>query len=83
MLADGAVAILPLADMIDIGVERSRLERELEEAEQERQRAERQLGNESFVSRAPEQVVTVQRDRLARSTEQIAIIRKRLDALDA
>ncbi|MDQ3542186.1 MAG: valine--tRNA ligase [Chloroflexota bacterium] len=83
VLADGAVAILPLADMIDIGVERSRLERELEEAEQERQRAETQLGNESFVSRAPEQVVTVQRDRLARSMEQIAIIRERLDALDA
>ncbi|CAA9564991.1 MAG: Valyl-tRNA synthetase [uncultured Thermomicrobiales bacterium] len=82
VLAGEAVAILPLAEMIDVGVERARLERELEEAEQERQRAEKQLGNESFVSRAPEHVVKVQRDRLARSTEQIAIIRNRLEALD-
>jgi len=81
VLADGVVAVLPLAEMVDIGVERARLERELEEAEQERQRAEKQLNNESFVARAPEKVVQVQRERLARSQEQIAIVRERLDAL--
>lgn len=82
VLANGTVAILPLADMIDIGVERTRLERELDEAGEERQRAQQQLENESFVSRAPEKVVQVQRDRFARSTEQIKILRERLDALE-
>jgi valyl-tRNA synthetase len=82
VLADGVVAVLPLAEMLDIGMERARLERELAEAEQERQRAEKQLGNQAFVSRAPEHVVQVQRDRLARSVEQISIIAERLRALD-
>ncbi len=82
VLADGAVAVLPLAEMLDIAVERARLERELAEAEQEHQRAEKQLGNEAFLARAPEHVVQVQRDRLTRAAEQIAIIRERLAALD-
>jgi valyl-tRNA synthetase len=48
----------------------------------EQQRAEKQLSNESFVSRAPDHVVQVQRDRLERANEQIAVIERRLDARD-
>jgi valyl-tRNA synthetase len=75
------VASLPLADMVDLQAEESRLERELAEAEEEKSRAEKQLANKGFVDRAPEHVVQVQRDRLARSEEQIASIRERISAL--
>jgi valyl-tRNA synthetase len=80
-MAGDVVASLPLADMVDLGAERARLEKELDEVRLELQRAEKQLSNESFVSRAPEHVVKVQRDRLERSQEQAALIEKRLAAL--
>jgi valyl-tRNA synthetase len=48
----------------------------------ERDRAHAQLGNEKFMARAPEQVVDVQRKRLATANEQIALIEGRLAELD-
>ncbi|HWV25575.1 MAG TPA: valine--tRNA ligase [Thermomicrobiales bacterium] len=80
-IAGDVVASLPLAGMVDLGAERERLEKELEEVLAEMDRAGKQLSNESFVSRAPEKVVQVQRDRLARATEQAGTIRQRLEAL--
>ena len=82
VVAGDVVAILPLEDMVDLGVERERLTKELDEVRAEQQRAEKQLSNESFVSRAPDHVVQVQRDRLERAREQIAVIEHRLSALD-
>jgi valyl-tRNA synthetase len=82
VVAGDVVALLPLEDMVDLGAERERLSKELDEARLEQQRAEKQLANESFVSRAPEHVVRVQRERLERAQEQIAIIEQRLSALD-
>ena len=52
-------------------------------AESERDRARAQLGNEAFVARAPEQVVEVQRRRLATAEEQIAVLERRLAELHA
>ncbi|MBA3276454.1 MAG: valine--tRNA ligase [Chloroflexia bacterium] len=78
VLANGVVASLPLADLVDLNAERERLGKELAEARLEQGRAEAQLGNESFLSRAPEKVVAVQRERLARATEQIAVLEARL-----
>ena len=78
VLAGDVVAMLPLAGMVDLAGERDRLQKELAEAEAEQERANRQLANESFISRAPEQVVQVQRERLARATEQISILKARL-----
>ncbi len=80
-IAGDVVASLPLADMVDLDAERSRLEKELDDALAEKERAEKQLSNESFVSRAPENVVQVQRDRLARATEQADVIKARLESL--
>ncbi len=77
-VAGDVVALLPLAGMVDLEAERERLAKELAEAQQERERAEKQLGNESFVARAPAQVVEVQRKRLATAQEQIALLERRL-----
>ncbi|MEJ7901144.1 MAG: class I tRNA ligase family protein, partial [Thermomicrobiales bacterium] len=78
VLANGVVASLPLADMVDLDAERDRLGKELAEAQLERGRADAQLGNSSFLARAPEKVVAVQRERLARAMEQIAVLEGRL-----
>ena len=75
------MASLPLEDMVDLGAERARLEKELDETRKEMERADRQLSNEAFVARAPEHVVKVQRDRLERAKEQATILEQRLAAL--
>jgi len=82
VLAGPVVASLPLAEMIDLDVERARLTKELEDATRERSRAEAQLGNASFMARAPEKVVEIQRERLTRAIEQIRTLEIRLADLN-
>jgi valyl-tRNA synthetase len=82
-VAGNVVALLPLSGMIDLDAERERLQKDMAAAEGERDRAQAQLGNEAFVARAPQQVVEVQRRRLATAEEQIAVLERRLAALHA
>ena len=56
---------LPLGDVIDFAKERTRLEKELKKAEEEIGRIDSKLANEQFVSRAPEDVLTEQREKRA------------------
>ena len=81
VVAGDVVALLPLAGMVDLDVERERLRKELAAAEADRARAEAQLGNEAFVSRAPAQVVAAQRQRLVQSVEQTDLLRRRIAEL--
>ncbi len=60
-----AVAALPLGDVIDFAKERTRLEKELKKANDEIARFDAKLSNEQFVSRAPEEVLTEQREKRA------------------
>ncbi|MBX3069626.1 MAG: valine--tRNA ligase [Thermomicrobiales bacterium] len=81
VVGEDVVAILPLSGLVDVNEERERLQKDLEEAKLEKSRAEAQLGNASFVERAPAQVVQVQRDRLAGAIDKIAVLNARLDEL--
>ena len=81
-VAGNVVAMLPLAGMVDLDAERDRLRKEIAAAVAERDRAQSQLGNEAFISRAPESVVAVQRRRLATAEEQISLLERRLTELD-
>ena len=58
-------AALPLAGVIDMAVERVRLEREIEKARAEIRKVDAKLGNESFVAKAPPEVVEENRERKA------------------
>ena len=80
--ANDLVAVLPLSGMIDLNAERDRIAKELDEAQTERTRAEAQLGNADFISRAPDKVVQVQRDRLTSALDRIALLERRLTELD-
>ncbi|HEX3674295.1 MAG TPA: valine--tRNA ligase [Rhizomicrobium sp.] len=64
VLGEATVA-LPLGDVIDFAKERARLEKELKKAEDEIARFDAKLSNEQFVSRAPEEVLTEQREKRA------------------
>ena len=67
-----AVIYIPLSDMIDFAAEKKRLEAELANVEKEIARAEGKLANESFVARAPQNVVDAEKAKLAKNIEKKA-----------
>ncbi|MBV9991858.1 MAG: valine--tRNA ligase [Alphaproteobacteria bacterium] len=64
VLGEATVA-LPLGDVIDFAKERARLEKELKKAQDEIARFDAKLNNEQFVAKAPEEVLTEQREKRA------------------
>ncbi len=64
LVLSGAEVILPMAGMVDIEVERQRLETEIEENQAEITRLEARLKDEQFLSRAPAHIVSRERQRL-------------------
>jgi valyl-tRNA synthetase len=78
-LVIGAVeAYLPLAGLIDLEAERTRLLKELEAARADAARREARLANPGFVDKAPASVVQRERDGLAAVRETIARLQDRL-----
>jgi valyl-tRNA synthetase len=71
-----ATVMLPLADVIDLAAERTRLAKARAAAEGEAKKISGKLGNADFVARAPEEVVEENRERLAAAQAEMA----RLDA---
>ena len=63
---------LPLAQLVDVERELSRIAKERENAQREIARAEAQLSNEKFISRAPANVIQAQRDKLEQSRKLLA-----------
>jgi valyl-tRNA synthetase len=64
-VAGGLSIEVPLAGLIDVEAERARLTKEMNRVQGEITKIERQLGNASFVERAPQEVVIENRRRLA------------------
>jgi valyl-tRNA synthetase len=62
---DEATVVLPLAGLIDLAAERKRLAGARDKALGEIRKVTQKLANADFISRAPEEVVTENRDRLA------------------
>ena len=67
--------------LVDLDEETRRIRSELAELTKYEQRITRNLSNENFVSRAPEEVVDRERDRLAGAQERIARLTDILDRL--
>jgi valyl-tRNA synthetase len=83
LLAAGAELYLPLAGLLDLDEERSRLRRERDELERERGRAEAKLANRQFLERAPAAVVDRARARLAEVDQALAKVAEQLEELTA
>ncbi len=65
IIVRGEVAALPLAGLIDLEVERTRLTKELAKLDQDIATVDRKLGNPDFMARAPEEIVEENRERKA------------------
>ena len=63
LLIRGDVVALPLAGVIDIAAERTRLEKEMAKADADIARVDAKLGNADFVARAPDEVVEGEREK--------------------
>jgi len=77
----GATVALDLSGAIDVAAERKRLAKDLAAAEKEKAQAERKLGNEGFLAKAPEAEIEKVRGKLATAEADIARITAQLDRL--
>jgi valyl-tRNA synthetase len=81
VVAEGVTVELDTAGVIDVAAERRRMEKDLAAARAEAGQAERKLANDSFLARAPAEVVAKTRDRLDAARAGIDRLTARLAAL--
>ncbi len=81
VLAEQVTVELDTAAGIDVAAERRRLDKDLQAARKEAEQTERKLANDSFLAKAPPEVVAKTRDRLAAATADIERISGRLQDL--
>jgi valyl-tRNA synthetase len=79
--AAGVVVEFDLTGSIDVVAERQRLEKDLATATKDKQTAEVKLNNQGFMAKAPENVVVEIRERLDKTTSDIARITAALAGL--
>jgi valyl-tRNA synthetase len=72
---------LPLAGLVDLDVERKRLQSEAAATQAEIERTEALLNNEQFTAKAPPQVVQREQAKLSAAQEKLEKLRERLAAL--
>ncbi|MGO3169427.1 MAG: valine--tRNA ligase [Bavariicoccus seileri] len=78
---DGAEIYLPLAGLIDVDEEIKRLEGELVKLDKEIERIDKKLANESFVSKAPEKIVTKEKEKRIGYVKQHRSVSDRIETL--
>ena len=66
VITDNARMFMPMAELVDLEKEKARIEKELANAEKQLQAQIGKLANENFVSRAPEHVVNIEREKKAK-----------------
>ena len=66
VITDNARMFMPMAELVDMEKEKARLEKELANAEKQLAGQIVKLSNENFVTRAPESVVNVEREKKTR-----------------
>jgi valyl-tRNA synthetase len=82
VLRSGTEVFIPLAGVIDLDRERARLREEIGRIDGQIAGGEKKLSNESFVARAPENVVNYEREKLASFREQRGKLADKLAALE-
>jgi len=83
-LADKLEILVPLAGLIDVEAEVARLQKEIAKLEKDVSRLSAKLANESFVAKAPTEVVEAEREKLRgqqQSLETLAIQQQRLQEM--
>ena len=66
VITDNARMFMPMAELVDLEKERARMEKELANAKKQLDGQNAKLANKNFVSRAPEHVVNLEREKKAK-----------------
>ena len=75
--------LVPMAGFINKEAELARLTKEIEKYQNEVKRIEGKLSNETFVAKAPEAVITKEREKMAEYQSGLEKIRKQYKAIEA
>jgi len=71
-VVDQTAYALPIADVIDLEVEKARLEKAIAKLQQEVDRFDKKLSNQNFVAKAPEEVVEEQKEKREKAAQDLA-----------
>ena len=80
LITDGAV-YMPFADLVDMEKELERLKKEEERLTKELARVNGMLGNEKFLSRAPQSKIDEEKEKLKKYSQMMEQVKERLEAL--
>ncbi len=81
IITDDAKIFIPMGDLVDFAAERKRLEKELAQAQDKLDFINKKLSNPGFVNKAPEKVVTQNKEDAAKLEEKIANIKNSINSL--
>ncbi|WP_061270128.1 valine--tRNA ligase [Leptospira interrogans] len=73
--------VLPLEGLIDVAKEKTRLEKELQKSELEKEKLEIKLSNPGFLSKAAPEVVEKERDKLKTLIDKVEVLKKGIQNL--
>ncbi len=80
---DEATGALPIADVIDLSAEKDRLQKAMAKLDGEIKKIDGKLGNEKFISKAPQAVIDEQRERKATAEAEKAKLADAFGKLEA
>lgn len=81
VVTDCAKILIPMGELVDKDKELERLNKELDICQKDVDVLAGKLSNESFVSRAPEKIVTAEKAKLAKAEEKLAKIKESIASL--
>lgn len=81
IITDDAKILIPLGDLVDFEAEKKRLEKEMAAAQDKLDFINKKLSNPGFVNKAPERVVSQNKDDAAKLEEKIANIKNSIKNL--
>ena len=81
VVTEDAQLYMPMGDLIDFAAERARLEKEKAKVEDDIAFVMKKLDNPNFVSKAPEKVVAVEREKVEKLREHLAKLEESIAAL--
>ena len=82
-LAGNLEILIPMSDLIDKNVELARLQKEIDRLQKDCERIENKLSNESFVAKAPAEVITKEREKLLENQSALDKLREQMGTIQA